>query len=302
MLAAILDPFHRPAELERGGRDDGLLRIEDGLRPEAAADVGRDHADRFEFAAEELGEHAAADMRRLRARPDGQQIAHRIVARHDRAGFHRHAAAAVLPDRLAEDMRGLLKSRVDIAIGERKAGGDVEIEIAVAARRAVLDAVAAVGDGGQHVIADAYGGGRVLGDIAAVGDHDGDRLADIADFVARQGRLGARHGDRRSRQQERHALRPHRLRQIGRRDHRVHAGNRQSLARVDHADAGMRMRRAHEAGMQHAGQPHVVDEAATAGEQGRVFEPAHACAEMFRSHRFSLGSRRAGAGPRRAPP
>ena len=47
MLAAVLLPFHRPAELDGGGRDHRLLRIERRLGAEAAADERRDHADRF---------------------------------------------------------------------------------------------------------------------------------------------------------------------------------------------------------------------------------------------------------------
>ena len=57
-------------------------------------------------------------------------------------------------------------------------------------------------------------------------------------------------------------------REIVEREHRVHAGQRQRVARVDSADQRMRMRAAHERGMQHAGQRDVVDEAALAGEQG----------------------------------
>ena len=48
--------------------------------------------------------------------------------------------------------------------------------------------------------------------------------------------------------------------------------------------------RADEASVQQAGQLHVIDEAAAAGEQGRVFEPLDTGAEMFCAHRLSPGS------------
>ena len=101
MLAPVLDPLYRPAELQRGRRYHRLLRIEDRLGPEAAADIGRDHADRFQIAAEQIGERAAAEMRRLRRRPHGEQVGRRLVRGEHRARLHRHAAAAMLPELLA---------------------------------------------------------------------------------------------------------------------------------------------------------------------------------------------------------
>jgi hypothetical protein len=69
VLAPVFLPGHRPAELHRRGGNHRLLGIERCLGAEAAADMGRDHADRFEVAFEEVGERAAAEMRRLRRRP-----------------------------------------------------------------------------------------------------------------------------------------------------------------------------------------------------------------------------------------
>src|SRR5439155_7271123 len=48
VLVPILDPFHRPAEFQGYRRNHRLLWIEDRLWAEAAADLGRDHADRFD--------------------------------------------------------------------------------------------------------------------------------------------------------------------------------------------------------------------------------------------------------------
>ena len=146
MLAPVLDPFHRPAELERRRRDHRFFRIEDRLRAEAAADIGRDHADRLDVAVEQIGQHAAAEMRRLRAGPYGEQIGHRIVARQHRARLDRHAAAAMLPEHFLEDMGGAGEGGIDVAIGERKPRDDIRSQIAMRARRAVLDRVAAIAD------------------------------------------------------------------------------------------------------------------------------------------------------------
>ena len=49
---AVAGPFHRPADLLRRPEADHLLGIDEDLRAEAAADVGRDHAQLV------LGRHA----------------------------------------------------------------------------------------------------------------------------------------------------------------------------------------------------------------------------------------------------
>ena len=77
---------------------------------------------------EQVGQHAAADMRRLGRRPYRQHVAQRIHRGDHRARFHRHAAAAVLPDVLAEDMRRRRKGRVGVAIAHPEGGGDVVVE------------------------------------------------------------------------------------------------------------------------------------------------------------------------------
>ena len=58
-------------------------------------------------------------------------------------------------------------------------------------RRAVLDRVAAVADRRQGVVMNVDRGGGILGDVAGVGDHHRDRLADVIDFGAGQHMLGA---------------------------------------------------------------------------------------------------------------
>ena len=89
--------------------------------------------------------------------------------------------------------------------------------------------------------------GRILGLIGILGEHDRDRLAHIADPLARQDRLPIGH-------QLLHPI----VAEIDRRDigeiatgpHRHDAGHRQGLGGLDGADPGMRGRRAEDAHMQ----------------------------------------------------
>ena len=96
----------------------------------------------------------------------------------------------------------------------------------------------------------------------------------------RDGGIGHRRRDRLGGEPSRH---------VARGEHRMNARHRQRRRRIDRADAGVRMRAAHEGRMQRARQLDVVDEARTAGEQSGVFDPRHPRAELPRAH---------GSGPR----
>ena len=63
------------AELPRGGADENLLRIERALAAEAAADVGRDHAQPVARQVERLGQRVAHDAGDLRRGVEGQRVA-----------------------------------------------------------------------------------------------------------------------------------------------------------------------------------------------------------------------------------
>ncbi len=73
VLAAILDPLHRPAGLHGHQRGQhGVLADQVNLLTEAAADVGHDDADVVD--AERFGHRFVDDLRRLRVAPDRQPL------------------------------------------------------------------------------------------------------------------------------------------------------------------------------------------------------------------------------------
>ena len=59
-------------------------------------------------------------------------------------------------------------------------------------------------------------------------------------------------------------------------EHGEHAGQRRAAAGVDRCDQRMRMRTAHEGGVQRIGRRDVADIAPGAGEQGTVFDTGQA--------------------------
>ncbi len=284
MLAPILLPRHRAAELHRGGRNDRFLGVERRLGAEAAADMGRDDADRFEVAFEQIGKRGAAKVRGLRRRPHRQHVGAGVVAREHGAAFERHGAAAMEAKLLLEHVCRARECRVDLAVAHGNDGGNVGREVAVGRRSTGARGIAAVADRRQDFEIDVDRGGGVLREIAVVRDRHGDGLADVADFAACQCELRARRLDRWIGHQHRNLAARHARRQIIRGQHRMDARHRPRRRRVDRADCGVGVRAAHEASVQRASEPDVVDEAPASDQQGRIFEARDAGAEMLRAH------------------
>ncbi len=92
-------------------------------------------------------------------------------------------AAAMLPKRFAKDVRRAGKRGCDIAIGNIEFGQQIVGCVAVNGGRGFLQRRARIRDGGEDVIFDIHQCRRVFGDVAAVGHHDGHRLADMDDLV-----------------------------------------------------------------------------------------------------------------------
>ena len=142
-----------------------------------------------------------------------------------------------------------------------------------------------VDDRRQHLVGHLDEVGGVLGPVA-IGRGDRDhRLADIAHLVDREAVIVDRvlEAD------------DHRI-GLGRHVRAGHDGENprrgERFGRVDGDDLGMGVRRADEGGLQGAlPDRHIVDEAALAAQQGAVFDPRHAPADMtvFRADLFRDG-------------
>ena len=65
MLAAVLDPAHRMAAAHRQPAEADFFGEQDALVAEAAADIGRDHADLAFVESEAFGKPGAHDVRHL---------------------------------------------------------------------------------------------------------------------------------------------------------------------------------------------------------------------------------------------
>ena len=182
VLAPVLDPLDRaPKELGRG-HDRDVLRIDAELGTEAATDIGRLDPQPRLLEIKERRERLEQIVRLLGRGPDCDRIVG-VQLGQNAAALDRMPGAAVLPEIFLKDMRGLLEGGRRITEIDLVDGDDIGLELAPHRRRVRRDRLAAVGNRRQRVIVDLDQCRRVLGDVAALGDHDGDGFTHVGDFA-----------------------------------------------------------------------------------------------------------------------
>ena len=204
MLSAILDPLHRAAETERGERDEHVLGIELAADAEAAADVDLHEPHVVESEPEQLCEHPAVEVLHLRRAVDRHAAAHRLGE--EPARLERRARLPLQLEAAAHDDVRRREGRVHVAEAERDRVDDVRAERLVDERPA-----GARGDGVAGRVEDVEVEldelGRVLRGPRILGEHERDRLADVAHDLPREDGLEhlAALGRRREREPDRDA-------------------------------------------------------------------------------------------------
>ena len=184
VLRARLGPLDRAADLARDPRRDDLLGEVRDLHAEAAADVGRDHADPV-LAHLQLARHEEADQVRVLAREVQRELVAAVVG-DAHARLDRGAGRAVVDDPPLDDDLGLGPRLVHVAAADRPLVDLVGPELRVDERGAVLERLLGVDDHGQRVVVDEHLLGRVDDRVLVLADHDGDALADVLDLVLGQ--------------------------------------------------------------------------------------------------------------------
>ncbi|ODU67282.1 MAG: hypothetical protein ABT05_04015 [Lautropia sp. SCN 66-9] len=145
-----------------------------------------------------------------------------------------------------------------------------------------------VDHGIERFVVDEHLLGRVFGQVAAFGNDHRHRLADETHYAAGQrqlpetveaGQWADAHRDRRRMRRD-----------VGEGECVEHAGQGACGLEVDRLDAAMGDRAAHDHGVRHPLDLHVVDEAAGAGEEAWVFTAQRGAAD----HRGGVGRRHVG--------
>ena len=122
---AVGNPFHRPADLACDAQSaDDLLGIDEDLRAEAAADIGRDHAQLvLGRHADEGRDHEPRHMRVLRRVPEREAVGAGIVFADRGARLDRVRHQAVVDDVELGDVLGRLERGLDRLLRRRDATG-----------------------------------------------------------------------------------------------------------------------------------------------------------------------------------
>ena len=182
-LSPRLDPLDRTAELAREHERERFLRVDVELRPEAAADLGRDHAKLRLGNARHHRERDPRDVRDLRRRPH-RQLAGRGERLHDQAaGLHRVRDQPLLPVTLLDRNFRIRELFLDLAGGEVPRVAAVRAEVVVDDRCAVLERALRIDDRGQGVVLDLHELGRVACFAPRLRDYYGHAVARIPSLV-----------------------------------------------------------------------------------------------------------------------
>ena len=254
--------------------DAHLLALHDDLLTEATAGVAHHDADAVLGDAEQPRAEQPHLVRRLRGRVDRHLAGGRRVVDDEPAPLHRHGrrrpAARSSRGRRAQPTRTRRPTPPPGALRARRSGWS---RVLVHELRRVLG-VAVVDDRGPRVVVDLDELGRVLGQVA--GRRRRRARPDRRRSAPRPRRgAGAASPGSSARSTCATARASPGLRSA-RGEHRPHAGQRARAAAVSMPRMrGPGERAAHEARVQHAREPDVVDEGAVAGEQAGVLDPGH---------------------------
>ena len=151
-------------------------------------------------------------------------------------------------------------------------------------RRARFEALGTIVHRRQRLVIDVAPVRGVFGDIAAVRDHEGDRLADVAHFVLGEAIRHERLLDRRVRHQQRQRLPLHDSGRSAWVKHRMHARQSERRALVDAPMPAWACGLRTTAACSMPGKRDVVDEAASPRQERGVFLALDARAEPLRAH------------------
>ena len=181
MLDAVLDPFHRPAGDARGDGRQHHIGKHGKLDAETAAAVGRNaHPESRAGHAHRPRHHRMGAERALEIRQHVVAVVGRIILRDHDVAFHRRVREPRIIRGELDDPVGFFEGALGVAVGKFAHRNFVGLGFRVQQGRGFLARLERIDHRRQRAIFDAHEIGRVLGEIAVLGDDKRDRLADIA--------------------------------------------------------------------------------------------------------------------------
>ena len=175
-------------------------------------------------------------------------------------------------NRSRDPVRGLREGAVDIAVAHGPMRDQIVGTFRARLRRIALEPRAWIDHRRQRLVVERHQARRILGQRAALRDHQRDRLTHIVSSRSREVAGIDMKPDRRDRQRQRDAVARQQRTQVGIGQDRAHARQAAGTSGVDAVEFRMRDRAANEDGMLQARKLDIVDEAAAAAQQARIFQ------------------------------
>ncbi len=288
-LAARLDPLDRPpADQFAREHDEGHVGVAEDLRTEGAADVRADAADLvLRDAGHEGREKQPLDVRGLARHPDRVFVGARVVPADVAADLHGVRDQPLVDDPLPDDDLGGFDRGVRAGfIADLPLEDDVVRGVLVELRRARLGRLLRVDDRRKRLPVDddrVEGVDRLL---RRLGDDRGDALAGPLDVVRGEDsrRVDVVLDPRRAARRPGHRQRV--VRDVGPDDHGQDTRPLLRRRGVDRLDLGVGVRAPEDRHMDHALELDVVEIAALAGDEARVFRSLDRGPEDVDGHRL----------------
>ena len=290
-LGAVGGPFDGTAHLLGGPDADGLLRIDEDLRAEAAAHIRRHDAQFMLWRdADEGGEHQPGHMGVLAGGVEGEGFRALVIFAHGRARLHGVGCEAVVDDFQRRHMFGLGEGRVRrVLVAEMPVIDRIVGRHVMQHGRAGAGRRGGVYNGGQHAVIHDDFLRRLARDRIGVGDDDGHMVAHIAHLALGEGGMGARlHGravlgmDHPAANQAAHLVGG----DVVAGEDCKHALHLAGGGGVNPVDRGVGVGGADEEGMGLPMTIDVVGVAALAGDEAEIFLAEDGCANACLAHHF----------------
>ena len=277
----FVGPLDRPTQRAGAMQDADIFRIGCRLHAERAADIAGEHAHFGGRGAEDVRHHVLEPEHALAARMQRPLFGRGVELADGRARLDRIHHQALIDQRQFHHMRRLGEGLSDlvlvaIVIVEREIARHVIPDLRCAGFRRV----ARRHHRRQRLDVERDRFGRVLGLRDRLGDHAGDRVADVTHLVAAQ-RRPRRIADRRAiaTLERQIAFEPAIGGKIGRGQDREHARHGLGGGGIDAADDAMRVAAAHHHRIGLARPVDVVGVAAFAAHQRRILGAQHGLAD-----------------------
>ena len=269
MLAAVFDPFHRASSVTRCERNEEVLGVEFAAGPEPAADVVLHDLDGALGQFHLPGERAPIEEQHLGTAGHRELSACGIPFGEQAARLHRERHVALGVEALAPDIGRVLECRRGIAPHGMEFHGEIGARL-LEQKRFIGGGRVTIGNRRQRLDVGLDQRQRVLGDAGGIGEHQRDRLPDVADLGFRDHRLPEPRKLRQRLQAHGHPRHP--AAEIPGGEHAMDARKRQRRGDADGANAAMRHRAAKDGGMQRAGAGEIVHVLAAAAQKAEVLQ------------------------------